>query len=294
MLLTNTLALSLVGMCLASPLVVIQSEPPANATFIPCEEGTKDPICLLVKQPLRDIITERTHPNGTVEILRNLYTREQLKHIRERNKVVSVEVLPGQNIGNGSAEFVQSLAKREGPPPICTHEIQKWYDTANWGYWYQNWHQVGNCFYCDQCTESINVSFGVSQTWTWGLDAKFADVINVSFGFQWGQTFTLSDTRTCQWSKGDEKGCHSIWYQPLMTYHNGNANYQTHTHCPARLGSPASDTYTDHYWTGANVNQGGKNGVNQGNLGCNSGCGGSDHRQCTNGNTGGSLWPYAN
>lgn len=287
------LVMSLVSLGLTSP-VLIQSDPPANATFVPCEEGTKDPICLMIKQPVQDVFTERIHPNGTVEILQGLYTREQLKKIRETNRMASVEVSRDQGNVNGSTVLTNSLAKREGPPPICTHEIQRWFDQASWGYWYQKWHQVGNCFYCDTCSEAIATSFAVSQTWTYGIGVNFDEVISVSFGFSWGQTFTLTDTRTCQWTKGSQHGCHSIWYQPLMSYHKGNANYQTHTHCPARLGSPASDTYTDHYWTPVDVNQAGNNGINQGNLGCDSGCGGSDHRQCTNGNNGGLLWPYAN
>ncbi|KAJ2976377.1 hypothetical protein NQ176_g4987 [Zarea fungicola] len=294
MLFTGALSLSFIAVCLASPLSVIRSEPPAGTVFIPCEEGTKDPICLLVKQPTQDIITEITHPNGTVQVKRNLYTRGELQAIREANNVVSTEHSPNQDTPrNGSAEFIKSLTERDQLPPICYTENQKWYDTYNWGYWYNSWHQVGNCFYCDQCTEAIAVSFAVTQTWTYGLSYKFDDVITATFGFSWGQTFTLSDTRTCQWNNV-EHGCHSIWYQPLLTYHNGEANYQTHHHCFARSGSPATDSYYDHGYTGVNVNQGGNNGVNQGNLGCNSGCGGSDHRQCTNGNNGGSLWPYAN
>ncbi|KAJ2981390.1 hypothetical protein NQ176_g2049 [Zarea fungicola] len=292
MLFNSAFTLSFVAIGLASP-VALRSEPPAGTTFIPCEEGTKDPICLLIKQPSQDVITELKHPNGTVEVKKNLYTRAQLQAIREENKVVSREHSPQQEPVDGSAAFIDSLTKRESAPPICWSETQKWYDQHEWGYWYQSWHQVGNCFYCDQCTEAISTSFAVSQTWTYGLSAKFNDVITVSFSFAWGQTFTLTDTRTCQWNFV-ESGCHSIWYQPLMSYHNGYPNYQTHTHCSAGQGQGPTDSYYDHNWAYANVNQAGNNGINQGNLGCNSGCGGNDHRSCTNGNNGGSLWPYAN
>ncbi|KAJ2983334.1 hypothetical protein NQ176_g767 [Zarea fungicola] len=296
MLFTSALTVSLIAVGLASPVTVIRSEPPPGTVFIPCEEGTKDPICLLVKQPVQDVITEITHPNGTVEIKRNLYSRSELQAIRAANNVVSTEYsAPKEAIldGSVSAASNSSSTKRDQLPPICYTETQRWYDTNNWGYWYQPWHQVGSCFYCDQCTEAIAVSFAVAETWTYGLSGDFDEVIKYTFGFSWGETSTLTDTRTCQWNNV-ENGCHSIWYQPLMSYHNGEANYQTHRHCYARSPNPATDYYYDHSYTGVNVNQKGNNGVNQGNLGCNSGCGGSDGRQCTNGNFGGSLWPYAN
>lgn len=216
MLFNAAATLSLAIVTLASPLVVLKSEPPADAIFIPCAEDSQDPICHLVKQPSQDVITEITHPNGTTEVKKNLYTRAQLQAIREENKVVSKEHAPHQESFDGSAAFINSITKRESTkresaPPICWTQTQKWYDTHDWGYWYQSWHQVGNCFYCDQCIEAINTSFGVSQTWTWGISAKFGDVITSTFGFSWGQTFSLSDTRTCQWNFV-ESGCHSIWY----------------------------------------------------------------------------------
>ncbi|RDW57506.1 hypothetical protein BP6252_13766 [Coleophoma cylindrospora] len=287
----------LVGAGLSTPIASsLESRgPPPNATFIQCIDGTTDPICQLIHQPSHEIITEIIHPNGTMEIKRNLYTRDQLQAIRARNNVTSIEYQPGEAVQTRNAETINSPTKRESAPPACWSETQKWYDTHDWGYWYQPWKQVGNCFYCDQCTEAIATSFAVTQTWTVGLDAKFGDVITVSFGFSWGQTFSLSDTRTCQWN-WVEYGCHSLWYQPLMTYHNGYANYQTHTHCGAGQGEPASDSYSNHNWAFANVNQAvtDNNGVNRGNLGCNSGCEGNDHRQCQYGNNGGVLWPNAN
>lgn len=268
--------------------------PPANSTYVECVEGTTDPICLMIRQPAQDVISEIAHPNGTIEIQRNKYTRAELEQIRISNHVASIERKPGDPVHNGSAEFAAALAKRAGPPQQCYTETQKWYDQHGWGYWYQDWHQVGNCFYCDQCTEAIQFSFAVAQTWTFSLGYKFDDIITATFGFTWGKTFTLQDTRTCQWNPGSEHGCHTIWYQPLMSYHNGYANYQTHQHCYPSAGLPGKDSYYDHNYVFANVNQAGNNGVNQGNLGCNSGCGGNDHRQCVNGNNGGSLWPYAN
>ncbi|KAJ2976681.1 hypothetical protein NQ176_g4806 [Zarea fungicola] len=287
------LLLSMATVGLSNVINFRSGPPPANSTFIQCHEGTTDPICQMIRQPAQDVITEITHPNGTTEIKRNKYTRAQLEQIRLDKRVVSVKRMAGEPMHNGSAEFVAELNKREGPPQLCYHETQKWYDTYNWGYWYRDWRQVGNCFYCNPCTESIAFSFAVAQTWTYQLGIKFDDVVTATFGFSWGQTFTLQDTRTCQWVN-NEHGCHSIWYQPLMSYHNGYANYQTHSHCYPRGGMPGGDSYYDHNYAWANVNQAGNNGVNQGNLGCNSGCGGSDHRQCVNKNFGGSLWPYAN
>ncbi|KAH7134572.1 hypothetical protein B0J13DRAFT_677886 [Dactylonectria estremocensis] len=296
MIFLSTLILSFVTAGFSTPIVLRldNNGPPENATFIPCVEGTTDPICLSLRQPSSDVITEIVHANGTVETKHNRYTREELKEIRHQNKVRSTEYRPGEVVPDQSAEFISNLTKRESAPPVCWTEKQRWYDQNDWGYWYQAWHQVGNCFYCDQCTEAIAVSFAVSETWTYGLSAEFGEVITASFSFAWGETRTLTDTRTCQWNFV-ESGCHSIWYQPLMAYHNGYANYQTHTHCGPGQGNPASDSYYNHNWAFANVNQiGNNNGVNQGNLGCNSGCQGNDHRQCQYGNNGGSLWPYAN
>ncbi|CVL12043.1 hypothetical protein FPRO06_04713 [Fusarium proliferatum] len=296
MLILSTLVLSFVAVGYATPLAIRldNTEPPENATFVQCHEGTTDPICLKIRGPSSDVITEIVHPDGTVEVHRNKYTREQLKDIRRQNKVKSVEHKPGHTVRDGSAAFINDLTKRESAPRICRSETQRWWDQNDWGYWYQAWHQVGSCFYCNQCTEAIAVGFSVSQTWTVGLSAKFGEVIEASFEFSWGETHTLTDTRTCQWNNV-QSGCHSIWYQPLMSYHNGYANYQTHTHCGAGQGQGASDSYYDHNYAYANVNQiGNNNGVNQGNLGCDSGCQGSDHRQCQYGNNGGSLWPNPN
>lgn len=68
---------------------------------------------------------------------------------------------------------------------------------------------MGNCFYCDQCTEAIAVNFAVTDTWTAGLSVKFNDVITANFGFSWGETYGLTDTRTCH-SNFVESGCQSI------------------------------------------------------------------------------------
>ncbi|KAJ2974538.1 hypothetical protein NQ176_g6001 [Zarea fungicola] len=293
MLFQNVFRLSLVALSLATPLI-IRGDPPPNAVFFECKEGTKDPICLSIKQPFHDVTTEITHFNGTKEVKKNLYSRSQLQAIREENQVISREHAPHQELEDRSEAFIANLTKRDWVP-LCRTETQRWYDTQSWGYWYQNWHQVGSCFYCDYCSEAIATSFAVTQTWTVGLNYKFGEVITATFSFAWGQTFTITDTRTCRW-RNVENNCHSIWYQPLMTYHNGNANYQTHTKCLPRAGLPGYEVYYDHNWAFANVNQAGgaTNGVNQGNLGCNSGCGGWDKRQCVNGNFGGSLWPNPN
>lgn len=135
-----------------------------------------------------------------------------LENTRLRHNIPSIERKPGDPVHNGFAEFVSGLTKRESAPPVCTYETQKWYDTSNSGYWYQYWSQVGNCLYCNQCTEAIAASFAVSETWTFGLGYEFDDVISVSFGNTWAQQFQLTDTRTCQWNNV-ESGCHSIWYQ---------------------------------------------------------------------------------
>ncbi|KAJ2972419.1 hypothetical protein NQ176_g7170 [Zarea fungicola] len=280
------ITLSLATVVLSTPLVLKDTTSPLdNSTIIACAEGTTDPICNLHRQPTQHVITDITHPNGTTEMVRNKYTREQLNAIRTANNVKSAQFAPG--------EASSAASKREVAPPVCYTETQRWYDTDSWGYWYQSWNQVGSCFYCDDCSEAISTSFAVSQTWTYGLGVSFDSVIQSTFQFSWGETFTLSDTRTCVWNNV-QNGCHSIWYQPLMSYHNGYANYQTHAHCYAGAGSAASDSYYNHNYAFANVNQAGNNGVNQGNLGCDSGCQGSDGRQCQYGNGGGSPWPYAN
>ncbi|KAJ2984308.1 hypothetical protein NQ176_g49 [Zarea fungicola] len=269
--------------------------PRDNSTIVKCHVGTTDPICAMIRQPSQDILTEITYPNGTVVTIKNKYTREQLHAIRTKNNVTSVEHHPGKELKDRTAEFISGLEKRESKPPLCFSERQTWYDQHDWNYWYQTWKQIGSCFYCDDCTKAIAVSFAVAETWTYGLTVDFSSIIKANFGFSWGQTNTLTDTQTCVW-KNVEHGCHSIWYQPLMSAHNGYANYQTHTHCYFAPGSPASDSYYDHNYAFANVNQAisSNSGVSQGNMGCNSGCQGNDHRQCQYGNGGGSLWPYPN
>ncbi|KAF5585586.1 hypothetical protein FPCIR_8299 [Fusarium pseudocircinatum] len=161
----STLVLSFVAVGYVTPLAIRldNTEPPENATFVQCHEGTTDRICLKIRGPSLDVITEIVHPDGTVE----------------------------------SAAFVSDLTKRD-TPRLCRSETQRWWDENEWGYWYQAWHQVGNCFYCNQCTEAIAVGFSVSQAWTVGLSLKFEEVIEASFEFTWDETHTLTDTRTCQ------------------------------------------------------------------------------------------------
>ncbi|KAJ2983120.1 hypothetical protein NQ176_g937 [Zarea fungicola] len=65
-----------------------------------------------------------------------------------------------------------------------------------------------------------------------GLTADLEKVLHLVFQFSWGNTVIVTDTRTCNWNH-NTNGCHAIWHQPLMMYHNGYANYQTHTHCEA-------------------------------------------------------------
>lgn len=268
----------------SAPLAPRNGAPPGNGTFFSCTDNSSDPRCAFVKHPSRDVITRITHPNGTTEVVRNKYTREQLQQIRIANNISSVEYQPGEKIRD----------KREGLPLICTHETQEWFDQYAWGFWYQAWHQVGSCFYCDSCDDAIATSFGVSETWTAGLQTEFSGILKAQFSFSWGNVQTLTDTRRCRW-QNVQNGCHSIWYQPLMSWHNGWPNYQTHVHCPANQGDPAYDYYYDHNYVWANVNQAANNnGINSGNLGCDSGCQGPDRRQCEYGNTGGQLWPNAN
>jgi hypothetical protein len=258
-----------------------------NATFVLCDDDSPDPICALVKRPTTAVMTSTLLPDGTwSEAVPSNWTREALKAVREANGVISNE--------RRSFDPIANLTLRESAPPVCWTERQKWYDQSQWGYWYQAWHQIGSCFYCDSCSEAIAASFAVTQTWTVGIGADFDNVMHVSFDYSWGQTATLSDTRTCNWSLGDTYGCHSIWYQPLMSWHHGWPNYQTHTHCGAGQGQGPTDSYYDHHYTYAEANQAANGGVNQGNLGCGSGCQGSDHRQCSYGNDGGILWPNAN
>lgn len=59
------------------------------------------------------------YPNGTVEILKNKYTREQLQTLREENNVVSVEHHPGNVIYDDAAEFVKNMTERETGRPVC-------------------------------------------------------------------------------------------------------------------------------------------------------------------------------
>ncbi|KAK9350249.1 hypothetical protein V1523DRAFT_399416 [Lipomyces doorenjongii] len=253
-----------------------------NATFVRCTASSIDPLCKLVKQPDTAVMEHKLLPDGTWSITKSNWTRESLKAVREQHNVTSIMRRAGDGIEGPPAD----LEKRESAPPICTGpQTQTWFDQDDWGYWYQSWQQVGNCFYCDTCSEAIQSSFAVTESWTVGLSASFDAVIQASFSFSWGQTYSLSDTRTCNWNKGDTWGCHTIWYQPLMSYHNGWANYQTHTWC-----SDTGDQYYDHQYSYVNINQAANGGINQGNLGCGSGCGGDDHRQCTNGNNGGTLW----
>lgn len=186
---------SMMAVVLSSPASLRSAATsPGNATFVSCIEGTTDPICHMIRQPIKDVITEIHHPNGTIETHRNKYTRKELEEIRISKRVTSVERQPGETIPDGSAGFIRSVEKRESAPPLCYHEIQKWYDQHEWGYWYQSWHQIGNCFYCNKCAEAIASSFAVAQTWTYGLGVNFDDIVSASFGFSWGQTFTLTDT----------------------------------------------------------------------------------------------------
>ncbi|RKU46368.1 hypothetical protein DL546_003215 [Coniochaeta pulveracea] len=136
--LQNALSLAQVTAKLANPITLDLSSRGAarNVTYVPCTEGTTDPICQLIRQPNPDVISEIIHPNGTVETKQIRYTREQLGDIRARNNVVSVEHQPGQVLPDRSAEFVENLSKRESAPPICYTETQKWFDQQEWGYWY--------------------------------------------------------------------------------------------------------------------------------------------------------------
>jgi hypothetical protein len=118
----STLVLSFVAAGYATPLAIRldNTEPPENATFVQCHEGTTDPICLKIRGPSSDVITEIVHPDGTVEVHRNKYTREQLKDIRDKNKVKSVKHKPGHAARDESVAF---LNKRD-TPRICRSETQ--------------------------------------------------------------------------------------------------------------------------------------------------------------------------
>ncbi|KAF8850650.1 hypothetical protein BDZ45DRAFT_769511 [Acephala macrosclerotiorum] len=77
-----------------------------------------------------------------------------------------------------------------------------------------------------------------------------------------------------------------------MSYHNGWPNWQVRAYNPAVYGF----TTTGHKATYVNVNAYPINdgSVHSKNWGCDSGCQGSDHRQCKYKNTGGPLWPASN
>ncbi|KAK9388154.1 hypothetical protein V1515DRAFT_597880 [Lipomyces mesembrius] len=184
-----------------------------NATFVRCDASSTDFICALVKKPESAVMEHKLLPDGTWKWTKSNWTREALKAVREQNNVTSIMRRTDDRI----ADSVTDLRKRESVPPICSQtDLQTWYDQCEWGYWYQPWRQVGNCFYCDTCTEQIQTSFSVTESWTVGLPVTFDQVIQTSFRFSWGQTYGLSDTRTCEWQNGDTWGCHSIWYQQLI------------------------------------------------------------------------------
>ncbi|RFU34102.1 hypothetical protein B7463_g2256, partial [Scytalidium lignicola] len=283
-------SLALAGSAIASPIYQRNEDFKGNNTvvYVKCDDSSKDPLCALVRPPISTVMTTTLLEDGTwSEAVPSNWTRESLKAFRVANNVTS-------NLPSSIDPVSRHLnSKREAGPPVCTTERQNWYDQHEWGYWYQAWAQVGNCFYCDTCSEAIATSFAVSETWTFSLGVDFDKVMQLSFGYSWGQTYTLGDTRTCNWVKGNTYGCHTIWYQPLMSWHHGYANYQTHGHCFGNGQVGPSDSYYDHNYKYAEANNAANGGTNQGNLGCGSGCSGSDHRQC-HGNNGGVLWPYAN
>lgn len=286
------LVLSLFGLTYAEPIYqhadkFLNSK---NDTVLTCTAASSNPACHVIKQPRSEVMQTILLPDGTwSEPTVSNWTRESLAAKRKKHGVIS-NLRKGDE---GLQAFHHNLTKRESAPQVCSTYRQTWFDQHEWGNWYQQWKQVGGCYYCSKCTERITQSFGVSQTWTVGLEVNFESIIKASFGFSQGQTSELKSALTCQWNPGETHNCHSIWFQPLMTYHNGYANYQTHQHCYAGGGEPASDFVYDHHYAFVNVNEG-PHGSFQGNFGCGSGCQGSDHNQCWYGNDGGVLWPRAN
>ena len=85
---------------------------------------------------------------------------------------------------------------------ICTYHRESWYDpdytTAPW---FHDWRQVGDCKYCDSCSQGISVSATVTQAWTAGLGVTLDAVLQGVFQFQWvGFLVFLRSTLCILWA----------------------------------------------------------------------------------------------
>jgi hypothetical protein len=278
----GSLFLGLATRVAAIPVQEIDITPSGlNATYVHCGTGTTltnldDPNCPKLHPYVNKVFHHEIQDDGTWKTTISNRSVEEAEH----DSKISARHTDGE---------LADLASRDVP---CRTYVETWFTTDNWGYWYNTWEQIGQCFYCDSCSYAAQYSASVSQTWTVGLGANMDDAIQATFGYSWGYSQGFSNTFTCNWNPGDTYGCHSVWFQPLMTYHNGWPNWQVHAYNPSVCGF----TTTGHQSTYANVNQfPDHNGdINSGNWGCGSGCQGSDHRQCQYGNYGGSLWPSSN
>lgn len=277
-----TFLLGSAGTAISIPVQELDITPsPINATYIHCGTGSnltnfEDENCAKRHKEVHHVYRHELQDDGTWR------TSVADKTIAEAEAEAKLSV-------NRTEAELDELSKRDVP---CRTYVETWFTTDNWGYWYNQWKQIGQCFYCDDCSFAAQYSASVTQTWTVGLGVNLDSAIQATFGYSWGYSQGFGNEFTCNWSPGSTYGCHSVWFQPLMTYHNGWPNYQIHAYNSGACGF----TTTGHVWTYANVNQfpNHDGNVNSGNWGCDSGCQGSDHRQCQYGNYGGSLWPSSN
>lgn len=184
-------------------------------------------------------------------------------------------------------KFSTHLAARQsivGRDATCVYATSYSFDTETVSdVQYTEWNQVGNCFYCDSCTQTITSTASVQNTWSVGLTADFEEAIHIAFGFQRTTTTSLSSAVGCTWQPGETFGCHSIWFQAGFNTFTGQAkvHQQGNFACFGDIddSQPATvkKAQTDKGFVG-------------GNPGCGSGCQGDDNRQCPYGNDGGVLW----
>jgi hypothetical protein len=171
----------------------------------------------------------------------------------------------------------KKLGKRESKPmPFCWDTYYQGYSQNSWGYYYGNWGQVGNCFYCYQCSVSTTQTDGVSFTYTAEVDVKFSDVIQANFGFWYGQQWSTSHTFTCSWGPGTplmngatNYGCNSMWFQPEYSWHWGYAWYNGGWMCNDGTSAITYGDGTDMLVSQPVLDN---NGNAAGNWGCGSGC----------------------
>jgi hypothetical protein len=179
------------------------------------------------------------------------------------------------NITGNSTNLNKRLA---GPPPVyCWNTWSQGFDQNSWGYYNGNWGQMGGCYYCESCYITVDVSYGVSFTYTAEADLNLGNVISGSFGYSWGHSWGTDSAFTCYWVSGSQLangatnyGCNSIWFQPLYSWHWGYTWWQSGVACSD--GRPW--VQTGYNWADMMVSQPvlDQYGNAAGNFGCGSGC----------------------